>query len=60
MAPLTHSTTRCPCCGLAHDRIEVFATQGKTVKFWYICPEFGQRVRAAIASEEEPESQVEN
>lgn len=57
MAPLIHSTRRCSCCGLPHDHVDVFATKGKTVKLWYICPEFGQRVRVVLATDEEPENE---
>ena len=54
MAPMDHSTSRCPCCGLPHERLPVFATvDGKKVNLWYICPEFGQRVRVPIAVEDE-------
>ncbi len=57
MAPINHSTTRCPCCGRPHDRVDIFATiTEQAVKLWYICPEFGQRVRVPLAfDDEEPE-----
>lgn len=38
----------CPCCGLAHDGLELFAAAGASagakLKLWYVCPEFGLRV----------------
>jgi len=53
MAPLLISVEPCPCCGLAHKKIAIFATEslpksraatGKRIKLWYVCTEFGQRV----------------
>jgi hypothetical protein len=57
---MIHSTTRCPCCGLPHERVEIFATKGTAIKLWYICPEFGQRVRVAIPCDDEPDEPTGN